>query len=307
MRPTILCSIIAATPLSLQSSLEAWRRRVHPLHQMRRVRAFRALARAIDRPVWTSLYGVSHPVRVYMLRDASYLVNRRSPEPHIAALFLSILRVKPVAFFWDVGANIGYYSWLIASASPATKVLAIEPDPTNLEMLCSSREYVPRVEILEAAVSSKDGTATFARDEVSGATGTLETAERTFSERHYRAQSRPIEVITRTFDSIGLERGFPDLVKIDIEGHEADAACGGTKLFERSPLVVIESFDPTSSALEKLRAAGYRLLNAEALTDATPSDGNYLAIGESDHRLLPLLREEYKRALADAGLTGRHS
>ena len=161
---------------------------------MRRVRAFRVLARAIDRRVWAKLYGLPHPVRLYVLRNASYLLNRRSPEPHVAALVLAILRTRPVACFWDVGANIGYYSWLAASASPATKVLAIEPDSTNLAILRESRTYAPRVDVLDVAVSMVDGRATFLPDDVSGATGTLESAPDTFNLRNYGAKSRPIGV-----------------------------------------------------------------------------------------------------------------
>jgi FkbM family methyltransferase len=275
---------------------------VHPLHQIRRVRAFRALARAVDRPVWARVYGVPHPVRLYLLRNASYLLNRCSPEPHVAALVLAILRTRPVGCFWDVGANIGYYSWLVASASPATKVLAIEPDPTNLAVLRESRAHAPQVEVLDVAVSTEDGTAAFLPDEVSGATGTMRSQQETFNLRNYGAISQPIEVVTRSLDSIGRERGFPDFLKVDVEGYEDQAIRGGVHLLERRPVILIEAFDPASPALAQLRSAGYRLLSADSLTEARPDDGNYLAIAEEELGLLPRLRDAYERALADAGL-----
>jgi FkbM family methyltransferase len=276
---------------------------VHPLHQMRRVRAFRRIARVVDRRVWATLYGVPHPVRVYLLRNASYLLNRRSPEPRMAALVLAILRTRTSACFWDVGSHIGYYSWLVASASPGTKVLAIEPDPTNYAMLQESRAYAPQVDILDVAVSRADGSATFLRDDVSGATGTLERQQETFNLRNYGETSQPMAVRTRSLDSVALERGFPDFLKIDIEGHEAQALEGGAHLLARRPLILIEAFDGSSPALALLRSAGYRLLGADSLTDALPHDGNYLAIAEEEAGLLSPLREAYRRALADAGVT----
>lgn len=260
------------------------------------------LARAIDRPIWARLYGVPHPVRLYLLRNASYLLNRRSPEPQVAALVAAILRTQTIACFWDVGANIGYYSWLVASASPATRVLAIEPDPTNLAVLRNSRTHAPRVEILDVAVSTADGSAPFLPDDVSGATGTLGRQQQTFNLRNYGAESRPIEVTTRSLDSIAVERGFPDFVKIDVEGHEAQALEGGTQLLERRPLIIIEAFDPASPALARLRAAGYRLLAADSLTEQRPADGNYLAMAEGAQNL-PRLRDAYNATLAEAGLT----
>jgi FkbM family methyltransferase len=275
---------------------------VHPLHQLRRLRVFRRIARAVDRPVWAKLYGVPHPVRVYLLRNGSYLLNRRSPEPHVAALMLAILRTRKTAYFWDVGAHIGYYSWLVASASPETKVLAIEPDPTNCAMLRESRAYAPQVDILDVAVSRVDGTATFLADDVSGATGTLECQRETFNLRNYRETSRLLIVPTRSLDSVGLERGFPDLLKIDVEDHEDPVIEGGARLLACRPLVLIETFDRSSPALARLRAGGYRLLGADSLTEAPPGDGNYLAVAEEDAGLLMPLREAYRAALADAGL-----
>jgi FkbM family methyltransferase len=289
--------------LWLLRSVERWRTRYHPLHQIRRVSAFRRIARAIDRQVWARLYGIPHPVRLYLLRNGSYLVNRRSPEPRLAALVLAILRTRRVASFWDVGAHIGYYSWLVASESPDTRIVAIEPDPTNQAVLHQSRLYAPAVNILDVAISRVDGSATFLTDAVSGATGTLESQQQTFNFRNYAEPSLSLSVKTRSLDSLEIELGVPDLVKIDVEGHEHSVIEGASQLLTRHPLIIIEAFDGSSAALSRLRVAGYRLFGADALTDAPPDDGNYLAIPEAEADLMSPLRDAYHRALADAGLT----
>ncbi len=287
----------------LLRSVERWRRRYHPLHQIRRVSAFRRVARAIDRPVWARLHGIPHPVRLYLLRNGSYLLNRRSPEPRMAALVLAILRTRRVASFWDVGAHIGYYSWLVASESPGTKIVAIEPDPINQAVLQQSRMHAPAVDVLDVAISRADGSATFLTDEVSGATGTLETQQETFNLRNYAEPSLALSAKTRSLDSLVVELGAPDLVKIDVEGHERSVIEGATHLLTHHPLMIIEVFDPSSPALLTLRDAGYQLLGADSLTDDPPDDGNYLAIAREEAGLLSGLRESYRRSLADAGLT----
>lgn len=287
----------------LVRSVERWRTRYHPLYQMRRVSAFRRIARAIDRPVWARLYGIPHPVRLYLFRNGSYLLNRRSPEPRLAALVVAILRTRRVASFWDVGAHIGYYSWLVAAESPDTRIVAIEPDPINQAVLHQSRLHAPAVNILNVAISRVDGSATFLTDEVSGATGTLESQQETFNFRNYAEPSLSVSVKTRSLDSLEVELGAPDLVKIDVEGHEGSVIEGATQLLTRHPLIIIEAFDRSSGALSGLRAAGYRLFGADSLMDAPPDAGNYLAISENEAGLLLPLRDAYCRALVDAGLT----
>jgi len=270
---------------------------------MRRLSAFRQFARAMDREVWAHLYGVPHPVRLYALRNGSYLVNRRSPEPRLTALVLAIMKTATPRHFWDVGAHIGYYSWLVAAASRDTDIVAIEPDPINLSVLQKTRTYSPRVAILDVGVSESDGTASFLTDGVSGATGTLEVGAVTFNERNYGEVPQSIGIRTRSLDSIGVERGFPDFVKMDVEGHEVHALGGGSQLLSRKPIVIVEVFDPSSPALTTLRDAGYHVLPADSLCDGpAPDDGNYVAV--PDGRVdLESLRTAYARKLLDAGLT----
>lgn len=274
---------------------------MHPLHQLRRLRVLRCLARAIDRPIWASLYGVPHPVRLYAIRNASYVVNRRSPEPWVAALMFAVLKSRGIERFWDVGAHIGYYSWLVAATNPETHVVAFEPDPLNLAVMQASRRYAPSVVIVEAAISRADGTSSFFADNISGATGSLES-DSSFNARNYHEMPVEITVATRSLDSLAAEHGIPDFLKIDIEGHESEALEGARDTLRHGPLVLIEAFDRTSPALQLLERAGYQLLAAESLRPGAAPDGNYLAVPPGDIALLPSLRREYDAALVRARL-----
>jgi FkbM family methyltransferase len=285
------------------TAIERWRRRYHPLHQMRRVSAFRRIARHVDRPIWARLYGVSHPVRIYLLRNGSYLLNRHSPEPTIAALMLAILQTRRISTFWDIGANIGYYSWLVASASPSTRVLAVEPDPTNYALLQETRFHAPRVDTLNLAISREDGPATFLMDDVSGATGTLESNNESFNQTNYGERSHSLTVQTRSLDSLVMAAGTPDLIKIDVEGHETSVVEGAAQILASRPLILFETFDKSSRALTLLREAGYDILEADSLTEAISEDGNYLAIAAEQAALWPRVRDAQRRCLANIGLS----
>jgi FkbM family methyltransferase len=287
---------------SRQWILDEVRERYHPVHALRRVGVLRRLARFYDVQLWTHVEGVSHPVRVYALRNVSYLLDRRPPEPRITALMLAILETCHITRFWDIGANIGYYSWLIHSARPDVQVLAVEPDVTNFALLKRTQVHAPSVEVLNAAISNVDGNATFAVDSVSGATGTLETTPGTFNERYYHETRRSTTIDTRSLDSLADGRGLPDLIKIDVEGHESAVVAGAQLVLRSSPMVMIEAFEASAPALATLRTAGFYLVDASTLSDDAPRDGNYLAIPRAHLSLLAPLRRAYLERLAGVGL-----
>jgi FkbM family methyltransferase len=54
-------------------------------------------------------------------------------EPEEGRILISL--TKPGCRFLDIGANIGYFSALVHSAAPGVEVDAVEPDPTNVQVL----------------------------------------------------------------------------------------------------------------------------------------------------------------------------
>jgi len=74
----------------------------------------------------------------------------------------SLIRPGMVAF--DVGANVGYYTLLLArGVGPNGRVIAFEPDPVNVAHLKEHMRLnkISNVEIVEAAVSDREGTVFF--------------------------------------------------------------------------------------------------------------------------------------------------
>lgn len=141
--------------------------------------------------------------------------------------------VRPGEKVWDLGANVGLFSFAAASlAGPSGFVLAIEPDPWLASLLNRSaarrRDDEAEVKILPAAISDHCGVSELhvaARGRASNfiATGRGETG----GER-YRVQ-----VPTYTLDSLLEFYPPPTLIKIDIEGMEYLALTGAKQMLER--------------------------------------------------------------------------
>jgi FkbM family methyltransferase len=125
--------------------------------------------------------------------------------------------IKPEDVVYDVGANAGFYS-LLASALVGEKghVFAFEPLPGNVRNLRKHLEInrVKNCTVIEAAVSSSDGEASF--DPSAGS-----------SEAHLSVAGS-VRVRTVALDTLASRNEIqpPNLMKIDIEGAEYECLLG---------------------------------------------------------------------------------
>jgi len=155
-------------------------------------------------------------------------------EPDMQQLLASWLR--PGAVFYDLGANVGFFS-LIASRLVGTEghVYAFEPSPATARALRANvdRNGLGNVTVIEAAVGREEGIARL--DPVHG-----EAAQ----DAHVlpAGDNGGIEVRVVSIDTIvGDAVRPPDVVKIDVEGAEADVVLGmRATLASRRPSVVCE-------------------------------------------------------------------
>jgi FkbM family methyltransferase len=289
--------------------IEYVRDRFHPLHRLRAVPAVRAAVARADVPGWMRVYGVAWKVRARLIRHAAYALLPRSPEPEVAALFLAIERLFRPTVFLDVGANFGYYSWLLTSRDRSIETLMFEPDPGNVGLIEQTlrRVALPGVRVLPCAVSDRCGEARFALDAVSGATGTLEDPADSFAARHWRAQSATVAVPTVTIDGARADGRRVDLIKIDVEGHEERVLDGATcTLAQDRPLLIFECFHRPSPAVRTLEGLGYTVLDAERLTGGTDRATNYLALPPALAAAAPRIAVERSRLSGRARSRGGH-
>lgn len=282
------------------------RSRYHPLHRLRKHRWFRLIAARIDFPISARLKWVDCPVRIHWLRNATYWLSSRSPEPEILGLMMALQRTFELKVFWDVGGNIGIYAWLLKSLNHNVRVTVMEPDPANCCLLRDTRRrtrWLSDVEILQVAASNRSGLVQFALDPISSATGGVLSDQRTFSEQHYGVMPPIIQSPASALDD--LISPPPDLIKIDTEGHEAEVIAGAMGTIRRHfPLLILECFHSNSNALRLLRSQGYTLVDAErpALAEmrtCSVETTNYLALPPSAMERLPALLQAWRGSLDD--------
>ena len=263
----------------MPSLASAFREKFHPLHQIRRVRAFRKLLSLADVSIWARVHGVRWKVRIRLVRDLSHLLLSRSPEPHVTALFETVVELFRPRVFWDVGAYFGYYGFLVKSLDESAVVVLCEPDPENAALIRQTLAplRLDGLELLQAAVSDESGSATFVADPVSGSTGTLE-ADESLADKHW-GDTRLVIVRTVTLDNELGESGDVDFLKIDVEGHEEKVIRGASQTLQRCrPVVVFECFHGGDEICSTLEALGYAILDAERLGPRTPETGNFLGL-----------------------------
>ena len=162
---------------------------------------------------------------------------------------------RPGAVFWDIGANVGVFSFdAMTMVGPEGQVVAFEPEPNNSACFRRTlgRLEASNVTLHDCAVGAADGEMSF--DRRGGA----------FSGR--LAPEGGHDVVTvRSADSLVAEGvPVPDVIKIDVEGGEGAVVAGMGKLLEaHAPVLLIELHPFVDGAVEAtartLRAAGYAL------------------------------------------------
>ena len=133
--------------------------------------------------------------------------------------------------FLDIGAHVGYYSSYLSSR--VRRVYAFEPDPRNLPSLRNNASLAGNVEVIDMAVSSKDGTAVLHQG------GGAETSSLVANQNLHSS----IAVKITTVDTFVAER--PEikvaLVKIDAEENDIEVLRGMHNLVARDqPLILTE-------------------------------------------------------------------
>lgn len=211
--------------------------------------------------------------------EGSFLVDRRSHlfarvaldgayEPELAAVCVAHLDAQRDAI--DVGANVGFYTNLMARRLPSRRVLAIEPTANALAKLRSNIDrngIGARTIVFEGIASDREGTRTLhtvaGKEEYSslGALAHPSIAGQRFEEKQVRATTIDALVASHRLD--------PGFIKIDVEGAEHEALRGAEATLKSSRPVVLAE------------------LSAELLArNGTSADALIALLTELDYRLV---------------------
>jgi FkbM family methyltransferase len=144
---------------------------------------------------------------------------------HIAS---SLLPTDTVRVIVDCGANIGVTSLFLAARYPRARILSVEPHPENFALLKTNVETIPRIMPIHACV-----------------TGTSQnlvrfTADQAAWGNRIATDSHGMLVPAITIEELCEQNGIEtiDLLKLDIEGAEAQVLENGTFLARTEHIIV---------------------------------------------------------------------
>ena len=227
----------------------------------------RILLTTVNDPVTVGI-GDSN-ARFRLTTTSEYSILNEQSESNIITDIIS--RVKEDDVFWDVGANIGLYTCLVAPK--VSTVVSFEPFPGNVSRLrenVSLNDLDGRVEVHEYALSdkSKTGRLQILNDNVgTGQNRILSNGGQSGGE---------IEIEERSGDDL-VREGIPSptILKIDVEGVELKVLNGFKETLSEARLVYCEVHDDRvadkskTEIAEKLGEHGFEVETALDRGDQT--------------------------------------
>lgn len=166
---------------------------------------------------------------------------------------LSMVRelVRPKTIVWDIGANVGLFSF--AAAALGAEVVAVEADIwlANL-MQRSALLNKLKVTVIPSAVSDRVGISKLHISDCGRASNSL------------TGGGASQTVLTLTLDWLLDHFAPPEVLKIDVEGMEYAVLNGARKVLQLRPLIFCEVNDYHEEIGNLLRTANYKFYAARA-------------------------------------------
>jgi FkbM family methyltransferase len=155
--------------------------------------------------------------------------------------------LRPSDVFADVGANVGSYT-ILASGVIGCPTVAFEPDPlaaVAFERNVNLNRIADLVEIRNTAVGERKGIVRFSVD--------LDT------ENHIVAATEPSgrDVPIETLDQVLFDTGhIPTLIKLDVEGYEAEVLRGARAVLAAPSLKAVLTENRSTAVVDILKSSG---------------------------------------------------
>lgn len=207
----------------------------------------------------------------------------------------------------DVGANTGVYSLLARKNNPSAKIVALEPIPANADVLQANVDAnAANVVVERIAMSDRDGEAVMymLKDQLNYMTSVNDNRYARHPEIAGRTAVVPISVPVATWATLKAKRHLtcPDLIKIDVEGHEVAVMRSlYAHVAEHRPTILLEIIGDESAASvnEMLRPLDYVFISIDEVgRTATVVE----SLWDNDHQNFLLCRREVADALRTKGL-----
>lgn len=161
--------------------------------------------------------------------------------------------LSPGATVIDVGAHVGMMSSVISKASPGGRLFILEPVPSKAKALV---QRFPDATVFHSAASDKAGLQTFYEVPEDSAMSSLSRPDN-------GVQTVAHQVDTVRLDEVLVDLDRLDLIKVDAEGHDAEAIYGAHGLIKRFQPPIIFEAGPLKSRQSDPSEALYFYLSQE--------------------------------------------
>lgn len=201
--------------------------------------------------------------------------------------FCSWLREDSV--FYDLGANVGYYSFIANQIISKGKIYSFEPMPPNIDTfnahlrLNKKKLFNQSISLMPFAVSDKEKEVVFSSSDMS-------TEGNTYVNSDLHSDSAK-NLLVKCYSVDGLmEQGYakPDIIKIDVEGAEFDVLRGAEQTIAKyHPKIMLATHDCHIQGVQKLcvdflQQLGYKLELLSNENKIMAGLDDYIAIHSSD-------------------------
>ncbi|HXR17368.1 MAG TPA: FkbM family methyltransferase [Terriglobales bacterium] len=162
-----------------------------------------------------------HPVMISLYRAT--LGRKRAANEKLLRDFYAPL-LKDTRLIFDIGANLGKLASVFSSLG--ARVIAVEP---NNDCVRHIQICYPEVEVLQAVAGPKDSLATLNVSDSMDATSSLSNDwinSIRSCHTNWDVWNRKVTVPMFRLDTLIEHYGFPDYIKIDVEGFEEGVLAG---------------------------------------------------------------------------------
>lgn len=180
----------------------------------------------------------------------NYTLGEPFEETGLIKSMASLITTDSVV--WDVGANCGKVSYVLAKETPARKIVFFEPIDAVYKLAQAALEPFGHVSGLNIAVSDSSGKATLLIPR-----GNSTMAEITAENGDYSVECRTGDDLIATGAAPP-----PNILKIDTEGHEAKVLAGLRQtIISHRPTIFFEHLSFADSEIYNLVPPGYELFS----------------------------------------------
>ncbi|MEM0302980.1 MAG: FkbM family methyltransferase [Archaeoglobaceae archaeon] len=171
-------------------------------------------------------------------------------------VYFSVEELKFAKSIVDLGAHSGAFTvFSILNAKENTKIISLEPNPANFEILLKN------IKLVESVATSKNLKLECLKMAVSDKTGLSNLKISFWSESSHLSEDGDVLVPTISIiQDLLLNLESPVVIKMDIEGEECNIFRKNTSWLDQIDLIAIENHGCENEIIQKLKNRGFEVI-----------------------------------------------